>query len=214
MLIVLGVIGSIVGLWDAFDRMNERHEALLEVNEFSSVKNGSIHSGHAPTSTTPISSLETLSTIVLSNISIAKENLDKLSKAGNFAQEKIQTSTIHESNNVVNATVAVPPSVIEGTLPGKSGPTTTKDTAEPLSSSGSLSEIDSSVDNAKAPLGIGVKGTNSISGSTPLKDASIDKSEKNSEKTVSVQKAADASSQTKPLVPGTQQNLIPKGGKT
>ncbi|XP_047483986.1 amino acid transporter AVT3B-like isoform X2 [Penaeus chinensis] len=44
-LVVLGVIGSVVGLWDAFNRMSEGHDPLLEVNEFSQStgRNNSLH---------------------------------------------------------------------------------------------------------------------------------------------------------------------------
>lgn len=66
LLIVLGVVGSVVGLWDAFDRMSKAHDPLLALDEFSSHKNASIHHHTAP----PHLSLAT-STPVLANISEA-----------------------------------------------------------------------------------------------------------------------------------------------
>ncbi|KAG0717320.1 Amino acid transporter AVT3C [Chionoecetes opilio] len=48
LLIVLGVVGSVVGLWDAFDRMSQAHDPLLALDEFSSHKNASTH--HNPAS--------------------------------------------------------------------------------------------------------------------------------------------------------------------
>lgn len=46
MLIVLGVVGSVVGLWDAFDRMSKAHDPLLALDEFSSHKNATLHPLH------------------------------------------------------------------------------------------------------------------------------------------------------------------------
>ncbi|XP_045132229.1 amino acid transporter ANT1-like [Portunus trituberculatus] len=43
LLITLGVLGSVVGLWDAFDRMSQAHDPLLALDEFSSHKNASAH---------------------------------------------------------------------------------------------------------------------------------------------------------------------------
>lgn len=207
MLIVLGVIGSIVGLWDAFNRMNEGHEALLEVNEFSSVKNGSLHTGHASTSA-PVNSLEALSTIVLSNISVSEKNLDRLSKAQNIDHEDIQINALQGGIDARYPSVAVPTGMVEVQHPIKSGTSTTKDTPLTSSASGSRIEIDSSTANGL--LGTRSKGTESTSVTKSLKDESVD----NLRKTMSSQKAEDESSHKKQVALGTQQSTIPKGSKT
>ncbi|XP_068219838.1 uncharacterized protein [Palaemon carinicauda] len=67
MLIFLGISGSIIGVWDAFNRMNA-HEQVVELNEFSPIKmkNNTIQKEILPTKITP--SLTNLSSIVQSAV--------------------------------------------------------------------------------------------------------------------------------------------------
>lgn len=78
-LVVLGVIGSVVGLWDAFNRMSEGHDPLLEVNEFSQSpgRNNSLHN-HVKVTVAPASNMSVLSTSVLKNITEAEASYGKL----------------------------------------------------------------------------------------------------------------------------------------
>lgn len=67
LLITLGVLGSVVGLWDAFDRMSQAHDPLLAVDEFSSHKNASAHHQTVP----PHLAVSHTTTPILANISEA-----------------------------------------------------------------------------------------------------------------------------------------------
>lgn len=67
LLITLGVLGSVVGLWDAFDRMSQAHDPLLALDEFSSHKNTSAHHQTPPSHLAPPQT----TTPILANISQA-----------------------------------------------------------------------------------------------------------------------------------------------
>ncbi|KAG7170022.1 Amino acid transporter ANT1-like [Homarus americanus] len=102
LLITLGAIGSVVGLCDAFNRMNQGHDSLIDVNEFSSVKNGSLHNVHTPFFVAPDSKLDNMSTSVLSTMSTAQEKFGKFNKTKNFNKENMQSKTQSFESKVVS----------------------------------------------------------------------------------------------------------------
>lgn len=83
MLIILGGVGSIIALGDSLKRMNAAHDPLLDLNEFASGKNGSLHPQphphpHPQASTvavpsSPVESVSTLANRVMTNITKAEE---------------------------------------------------------------------------------------------------------------------------------------------
>lgn len=98
MLIVLGILGSIIGLWDAVNRITEGHENL-DVNEFASVKNNSHHDVHAPNPVVPVNKLNNLTASVLTTISTAQGNFDKLNKSlESTVQQENSQSSLNNAN--------------------------------------------------------------------------------------------------------------------
>lgn len=83
MLIILGGVGSVIALGDSLKRMNAAHDPLLDLNEFASGKNGSLHPQphphpHPQASTVavpapPVESVSTLANRVMTNITKAEE---------------------------------------------------------------------------------------------------------------------------------------------
>lgn len=83
MLIILGGVGSVIALGDSLKRMNAAHDPLLDLNEFASGKNGSLHPQphphpHPQASTVaapgpPVESVSTLANRVMTNITKADE---------------------------------------------------------------------------------------------------------------------------------------------
>lgn len=99
MLIVLGVLGSIIGLWDAVNRINEGHENL-DVNEFASIKNSSHHELHTPNPITSVSKLNNLTVSVLSTIVTAQGKFDAITKP---PESVAQQSNVSISDNQITA---------------------------------------------------------------------------------------------------------------
>lgn len=100
-LVVLGIIGSVVGLWDAFNRMSEGHDPLLEVNEFSQStgRNNSLHS-HVKVTLAPASNISLLSTSVLKNISEAEATYGKLNTTKDVTQMSVKDGRIKVGKNM------------------------------------------------------------------------------------------------------------------
>lgn len=99
-LVVLGVIGSVVGLWDAFNRMSEGHDPLLEVNEFSQStgRNNSLHN-HIKVTLAPASNISVLSTSVLKNITEAEATYGKLNTTTDMTQMSVKDGRIKVGKN-------------------------------------------------------------------------------------------------------------------
>ncbi|XP_037799162.1 amino acid transporter AVT3B-like isoform X1 [Penaeus monodon] len=99
-LVVLGVIGSVVGLWDAFNRMSEGHDPLLEVNEFSQStgRNNSLHN-HIKVTLAPASNISVLSTSVLKNITEAEATYGKLNTTKDMTQMSVKDGRIKVGKN-------------------------------------------------------------------------------------------------------------------
>ncbi|XP_047483985.1 amino acid transporter AVT3B-like isoform X1 [Penaeus chinensis] len=116
-LVVLGVIGSVVGLWDAFNRMSEGHDPLLEVNEFSQStgRNNSLHN-HVKVTLAPASNISVLSTSVMKNISEAEATYGKLNTTADGRIKVGKNKTTDRPVEELNAGSPSSPSAAPGML--------------------------------------------------------------------------------------------------
>ncbi|KAK3856408.1 hypothetical protein Pcinc_037270 [Petrolisthes cinctipes] len=135
MLIILGGVGSVIALGDSLKRMNAAHDPLLDLNEFASGKNGSLHPQphphpHASTMAIPASPAESVSTLanrVTSDITQAKEkygDADEDAKGkGKDAGEsgKVDTKDSSEGNKSIEKEKTLKPTLGSPSTEGSSG---------------------------------------------------------------------------------------------
>ncbi|XP_045603572.2 uncharacterized protein [Procambarus clarkii] len=185
MLIVLGSFGSVVGLWDALNRMHEGHESLLDVNEFSSVKNATLNNIHAAVSVAPVDYMKTLSTSVLSSISTAEGKFNETNKSEGLTRKSIQTKTQSHNNTAIVATDKAKLLETNATSTRAAGVKVwVKSNTAPTSASSQPSDV---VNTLTASL-IAPKEASSV----PVSDSQISTGEDHQAKTASVLKTSGA----------------------
>nr|XP_053628268.1 LOW QUALITY PROTEIN: uncharacterized protein LOC128685722 [Cherax quadricarinatus] len=208
LLIVLGVLGSIVGLWDALNRMNEGHEALLKVDELSSVKNGTLHNINISVSASQVGYQHQLSANVFSSVSMAEENFSKF----NRTEGLVQNSTKPKTRMVVNNSAVVPTKTAKWADKSNSSvPTSVKDVKVLVNNSTTTtfaSEYSSLVDKKNSETAL--KWTSSAPSEFQkyLAVAHMKTS------VASTQKIQDSALPTKQLAPGTLQHVSSKDSQT
>lgn len=179
MLIVLGVVGSVVGLLDAFDRMSKAHDPLLALDEFSSHKNATLHPLHPGQPPAPPALAPSTANSILTNIT---EGVKKYGPGQGAAVgpgksvDALLPGAVGQGGAVpksaaTNATVPLVSSV-QSPVPGKGQ--AKGQVSAPASSSGTVPKAGSSsvVPRTELPkataLHSGVADSAALSGAAPL----------------------------------------------